>query len=433
MLKKIISVLLVVVLALSFTACAKAKEYPYGPVAGGASAGDKVENNGSFVVKKGDYIYFINSSELTTATNELGATTNGALMRANADGSNPTIILPKLVANTSGTGLYIFGDTIYFTSPCDEINSKGKVQNSYLDIMSVKLDGTNATKYATLGSTGYQMTFVEDNGEVYAIYVSNNEISSIKLDGNSKPQVISSEYTSCLFYNGGLIEATTENGATVVKKVSANGDKQELFNGNVNGRKYTYTLVREDNGKVFYRKTDSVVTLEDSLCMRELSNVATETKLLENYTGSFVPTSYPSDGIIASSATLGTVFVPFNGGEVKQLRSGTVSTLIRVDGKYLYYGTTSSNVLTVYRYSIDELMEGKGVALQFLVLSETTDEEGKVTTTYDTAYTSPFGTAAIGGNLYYYANVTTGAKVLKVYNGEAISLVGVLDSTSNAQ
>ncbi len=425
MLKKVISVLLVLVLALSFTACAKAKEYPYGPVSGGANANDPVENNGGFVVKKGDFIYFINSSEATTATNELGETLNGALMRANADGTNPVAIFPKLVANTSGTGLYIFGDTIYFTSPCDEINSKGKVQNSYLDIMSVKLDGTNATKYATLGATSYQMTFVEENGVVYALYVSNNEINSLKLDGSSKPVVLSSEYTSCLFYNGGIIEAKTVDGATVVSSVSASNNKTELFNGNENGRKYTYSLIREDNGRVYYRKTESVVTLEDSLCVRELKNVSTERKLLENYTGSIVPTNYPTEGIIASSSSLGTVFVSLD-GKITKLRSTTTSSMIRSDDKYLYYGSTSSNVLTVYRYSIDELMNGEGLSSQFLITGITTDEDGKETIAYETVYAANFTTNVVDGKLYYYVNVTDGTKVLKCYDGETIKTISVL-------
>lgn len=429
MLKKVISVLLVLVLALSFTACAKAKEYPYGPVSGGANASDAVENNGSFVVKKGDYIYYINSSEATTATNELGKTLNGALMRANADGTDPVAILPKLVANTSGVGLYIFGDTIYFTSPCDEINSKGKVQNSYLDVMSVKLDGTNATKYATLGATSYQMVMVEENGVVYALYVNNNEIYSLKLDGNSKPETLSSEYTSCVFYDGGIIEAKTVDNVTVVTSVTASGNRTELFNGNENGRKYTYTLVREDAGRIYYRKTDSVVTLEDSLCVRELANVSAERKLLENYTGTIVPTNYPTEGIIASSSTLGTVFVSLD-GKITQLRTTTTSSMIRADEKYLYYGSTSSNVLTVYRYSIDELLKGEGVSSQFLVLSVTTDDEGKETTNYDTAYAANFTTTVVDGKLYYYGNVTDGTKLLKCFDGETIKTIGVATAES---
>ena len=427
MLKKVISVLLVVVLALSLCACAKAKEYPYGPVAGGANASDAVENNGSFVVKKGDYIYFINSSEATTADNELGKSTRGALMRAKADGSDVVAVFPKLVANTSGTGLYIFGDTIYFTSPCDETNSKGKVQNSYLDVMSVKLDGTGAKKHATLAATSYQMMFVEEDGVVYAIYVNDGVIYSLKLDGeaNNKPQSIASGYTSALFSENGVIMVKSDNNVQTVMLVKGSGEVTELFNGNENGRKYTYTLVKLENGRLFYRKTDSVVTLEDSLCMRDNNGAGAEKKLLENYSYSFVTTTYPSEGIIASVTSLGTVFVPFDGGEIKQLRTGTTSSLIKSEGKYLYYGSTSSSVLTLYRYSIDELLEGKGVSVQFLVLSEETDEDGKVTTTYDTAYASPFGAAFVNGKLYYFSNVSEGVKVLKSYDGEKISTLGV--------
>ncbi|MBR2159762.1 MAG: hypothetical protein IJ938_00455 [Clostridia bacterium] len=428
MFKKLVSAILIIALALSLCACGGAYDYTYGPVSGGASASDPVVNNGRFIVQKGNYLYYINSFALVNANNEFGEVIEGALMRSDLDGKNITTILPKLIANTSATGLYIIGDRIYFTSPCDEVNAQGVVQSNYLDLLSVKLDGTDCVKHATIGSTAYPVYFMEENGSPYAVYVAHEIMYSIKLDADKpKSEVLSKNYTGFAFCENGFYVSEYEyvSGSeelydryTVVSHLSPSGKREQLFTGKVSeDEKYLYIVVDYLEGKLFYEKRDIIVSLEDSFCYRDVNGTtaSAETRLFVNCPTAFMITSYPTDGVLATHSSLGLVFADFD-GNLKQIKSSTIDSMFNVVGDKLFYFTQSNALYSVYYYDLDELLEDSSItAKQFLSMGEVDGKE-----TFDTIQSQNFAYfSVINGEYYYYSGSQELDWYLWKYNAES--------------
>jgi len=152
-----------------------------------ALAGDysgKVESNGGFAVEKGDYIYYINGVGDNTALNDFGKPVKGAIYRVskenlkNRNYSTVQKVVPSIAYSTDyGAGLFIYGDRIYYGTPSTAKNSEGVVQNSYLDMKSTKLDGTETLKeaYVSFPSAAYEYRFVEEGDTVYLLYVATEE------------------------------------------------------------------------------------------------------------------------------------------------------------------------------------------------------------------------------------------------------------------
>ena len=134
--KKILIALFALVLAVAlFAACGR----PYtSPKLDGDLSGEVV-SNGGFVVEKGDYVYFINGKEDYTAENKYGSAVKGSLMRISKEdlgagnfGEVQTVVPLLVVSQDFTSGLYIYGDRVYYATPTTDKNVQGKVENSYL-------------------------------------------------------------------------------------------------------------------------------------------------------------------------------------------------------------------------------------------------------------------------------------------------------------
>lgn len=139
-----------------------------------------VTSNGGFVVQKGSYVYFVNGVGDYTADNGYGDAEKGAIMRISASDLNAgnysaaEIVVPKIYYSAAyDTGIYIYGDKIYYSTPSTELNSDGEVQNSYLEFKSANLDGSKAMKgyYYLSASNSIEYRYVEIDSVVYLLYV----------------------------------------------------------------------------------------------------------------------------------------------------------------------------------------------------------------------------------------------------------------------
>lgn len=158
----------------------------YGATAlpGDVKADAEAISNGGFAVEKGDYIYFINGVGDGTAVNDYGKPVKGAIYRVLKDNlkdgnySDVQKVVPSIAysGNYDG-GIFVYGDRIYYGTPSTAKNSEGVVQNSFLDMKSTKLDGTETLKeaYVQFPSTAYQYRYVEEGGTVYLLYVATEE------------------------------------------------------------------------------------------------------------------------------------------------------------------------------------------------------------------------------------------------------------------
>ncbi len=164
--------------ALSVAACANS----FVPPEGLPEGYENVQSNGGFVVSVGDYYYFINGVETYTADNTYGKPVKGALMRVkkadveNGEGDKAEIVVPSLMVtgtNYNG-GIFVYGDRVYYATPTNVKNTEGNVQNSYLDFVSVKLDGSDRKEHFRVSSNSTDYRYVlageGENKAVYALY-----------------------------------------------------------------------------------------------------------------------------------------------------------------------------------------------------------------------------------------------------------------------
>lgn len=151
--------------------------YEFTPLADVPAADAAVVSQGGFVVQKGDYVYFINGVESYTSDNTYGTPVKGSLMRAKmadikaGDNSKTETVIPSLmVAADYTSGIFIYGDRIYYATPNNVGNTAGTVDNTYLDFKSAALNGSDIRDYFRISDNAATYRFVEVDGTVYVIY-----------------------------------------------------------------------------------------------------------------------------------------------------------------------------------------------------------------------------------------------------------------------
>lgn len=165
-------------------------------------AGDLTSNGGVSVSYKG-YTYFINGNVATySVDNTFGDVTYGAVCRvktatlktdafvdrdlANDEYSEVEVLAPKAVYTTAtncpnGNGLFIFNDRLYYTTPSTTKDREGAVQNTYLDIMSVALDGTDTQREFVVPGNSFDMMLTQQGENVYALYLNSEVLYEVNL------------------------------------------------------------------------------------------------------------------------------------------------------------------------------------------------------------------------------------------------------------
>ncbi|MFQ7036102.1 MAG: hypothetical protein ACLRTQ_10755, partial [Candidatus Borkfalkia sp.] len=239
----IVFLALVMVLAV-FAGCGG--DFSSKPLDGYSSSGE-VTSNGGFVVQKGEWIYFINGSEEYTADNTFNKVQKGSLMRikesdlAAGNYDKTDVVVPLLMVSQDYTsGLYIYGDYVYYATPTSTKNKDGKVENSYLDFKRSKLDGSSTMRdyYFRISDNTTVYRYVEVEGTVYCLYVDSGEkeIHSYNTATNENT-VLAAGYESYVFDASDVTNPNVYYTMPVEKKV---GYKK----GSTNQEKYkqVYTV-----------------------------------------------------------------------------------------------------------------------------------------------------------------------------------------------
>ena len=192
--RKLVSLVAVATLfgsTLAMSACGDYyKEKALGDYTASATATEAGKSNGGFAVEKGDYIYYINGREDYSETNEYGNVTKGALMRIKKTDltagtaeayAKAEVVVPMLfVAQNYKSGIYIYGDYVYYATPTSGKNMKGEVTNSWIDFKRAKLDGSETMKdyYFRLSNNASNYRFVVENETVYCLYEEDGMLKS---------------------------------------------------------------------------------------------------------------------------------------------------------------------------------------------------------------------------------------------------------------
>ncbi len=208
--KKIISIVAAATLAFSaaaLSACGSKGGYKGEAMTEGYTSDAAVVGNGGFLVEKGDYVYFINGSQASTANNTYGKVVKGSLMRiskaeiAAGEYSKAQILVPSLLsAGDYDAGLYIFGDYLYYATPTNAKNNDGVIENSYLDFKRCRLDKQQEPEQlfrTSSNSTKYR--FVEVEEKVYCLFEESSQLKSYDVAAGKTTVLVSG--ASSFIYN----------------------------------------------------------------------------------------------------------------------------------------------------------------------------------------------------------------------------------------
>ncbi len=169
--KILIGALAVITLLSGLTACSSSSDWDGTTMTnwGGDVAG---ATQGGFIYEKENYYYFINGVGSNLNDNTFGVPVKGALVAVDKNDFTKTeVVVPKLfVAEDYTSGLFIDGDYVYYGTPNTDIDSQGDVAITEVTFMRTKLDGTDTTKFFTLGTIIAQHRFVKVGDDVLIVY-----------------------------------------------------------------------------------------------------------------------------------------------------------------------------------------------------------------------------------------------------------------------
>lgn len=289
--KKIIAVIaLVLVLTVGLVAC-NGKTYKASGVADGNKyASSPVENNGSFVVKQGNYIYFVNAYVGADAENKFGKQEKSCLYRAELDengniieGSQVALCKKNVYSTSTKSGIYVRGNWIYFASPNTDKTKSGEVNKKYLDFFRVSLDGKKTELLYTIANRSADF-FVTDNsilvldgGALKKIDLNkkslgkiNNKKNYVEVRSNVsslQPIVANGAFSGMALMVSNAADSDSWKKFNTLSVISADGTIKDVitdnsFGGNADSYLYNATVsvkdyvVKDDKITVYYTKTD---------------------------------------------------------------------------------------------------------------------------------------------------------------------------------
>lgn len=289
--KKIIAVIaLVLVLTIGLVAC-NGKTYKASGVADGNKyASSPVENNGSFVVKQGGYVYFVNAYVGADAENKFGKQEKSCLYRAELDdngniieGSRVALVNKNIYSTSTKSGIYVRGNWIYFASPNTDKTKSGEVNTTYLDFFRVSLDGKKTELLYTIANRSADF-FVTDNsllvldgGALKKIDLNkkslnkiNNKKNYVEVRSNVsslQPIVANGAFSGMALMVSNAADSDSWKKFNTLSVISADGTIKDVitdnsFGGNADSYLYNATVsvkdyvVKGDKITVYYTKTD---------------------------------------------------------------------------------------------------------------------------------------------------------------------------------
>ena len=352
---------------------------------------DVVEGNGTLAVTKGDYVYYTNGYKGYAdvgETNKLGNVTYSALYRTKlvdgkvvenekeldedgeeifdkTQGIQHTDILVSKVCGFEYSGLYIFGDYIYYTTPNNQKNKELQVCTDLVDFCRTRIDRSSGQEllYTTTNpGSSVDYTMYELDGTVYLIVMDGaggSESSSIVVKtfgkSNNTFTTDAEEYTVTSFAKATYTSSEQTVSATEkdVYFTYTKSDyidtstmaKMDLTTGEVTDLSYengvSYTLKSSVGGKIYYTK--ATTTTEAGYIYYNTLGAnfdSSEQQLTYNDYSQYIPYSqnlgvgvimYDTDSKILYKKS------PNDAAAIVLAEDVTVSSFIGVQGNILYY------------------------------------------------------------------------------------------------
>lgn len=385
--KKILAILLVLVMAfatLALVACDEEEVFvnPSLPSSG------EVTSNGGVAVGYGDYIYYVNGVALAYSldngytgdvkygdivrisvadlTDAMAITEEDAedaeaedydtyladFMREHAEVVVPYFYYSGNTTDLTVTGIYIFSDRLYFTTPNGDLTTNGDSQADQLKLCSVKLDGTDMVEHYTITDNSVVVHLAEVSSKVYATFsLLNDDTEEYELttvDVAAGTATVVADNVSTFTVNGDSVFYTTEDGSLAM----ACAGVEKVLVVNEDSDFTTYTTVGITDGNLYYTVT------ENSTATKTLYMVSATTESTVVLTSTTSATaSYTYLGYGAGVVMTSTIFDSDISAYQLYFTSGDLS-----DMEFILTKNTNSGAITlvsivddVLTYTIDSL------------------------------------------------------------------------------
>ena len=203
--KPILIVLIMCCMCFTLVACGSKLKTP--------SSDAEIIGNGGLAVQKGDYIYFANGyqaySVITKSNRKSADYVRGGLYVAHLDANGNVETdedgnikyVKRMVGNLVGyenVDLHIFGNYLYFNTPCTNLTEDGSsVASDLIRFSRIKLDGTDRTTLYTSDTSSAQYGYYYDGSKVNLIVYENNKLVRVVVGG--KTTTIAEDVTGVVF------------------------------------------------------------------------------------------------------------------------------------------------------------------------------------------------------------------------------------------
>ncbi len=363
--KSLIILVACLMLALvAFSACSSVDEFK--PVATEGISGQTVEGNGGSAVKYGDYIYYVNGiqSSATADNSYTNTVRSGSIVRVlaseldklvdlNNEDASSTVKAERIAAavkenvqlivpcfyystnstNTTLTGIYIFNDRLYITTPNQELTSGGQQKTNQLVLESYKLDGSDRKQHFTFvgdtwdtSTTSLEIMLTEVDSTVWATYVVDSDLHSVNVGTGADVTILEDVSNAKFDKANDLVFFQDEDGQICQFNAGASTHTVLVEKVDTEVSKLTYTISQVSDGYVYYTQADSVNSSLDGKALYYAHHNGTEVKKGTAFNA--VPSTYYGWGekiIIVDNETLGdttaktyTVWAAYENGTPKK-------------------------------------------------------------------------------------------------------------------
>ena len=223
--KSCLLVLVAVCVSFSFVGCKK-KISPTTTNTDNIKFSGGVTTNGGMTVVNGDYLYFINGTKTNDGKSQ-DKNTKSAICRVKYDmatgktSGDMEVVVDELVGFSDGS-IHIFGDFLYYATPCAGENSKGEVlynktefkRYDLVNNKSYSLYTTELNVESEIVKYGYYV--VNDTLNLIVYEATNTTIKSFKIDKKVTENYTISGVASCLLSeNYGAVSTSAKIDANV--------------------------------------------------------------------------------------------------------------------------------------------------------------------------------------------------------------------------
>lgn len=368
---KIFICLLLCVFSFGLVACGddrtqKEKDFDY------PSRSDEIVGNGGLAVKKGDYIYFVNGYQsIENITNKNSSHLVGSLMLMKLGENGEVVVdedgllkdeyyitMSSALCGYQATNIYVFGDYLYFVTPCLENESGDKVwAKERVEFKRIKLNKTGEVEDVYSSDVKYdqlEFKYYEENGNLYILawekgesyYADNGNNALIRINATaSSNSIIATDVSSVVFAENAseifFVEDDSENSKYDLKQYNIAED--EITDYASFDKSVTAKFVAD--GKVYITKAHNVGSTTDI----EVSTISSKSgfEFVSAYEGTNELT-ISKDGCVIVMVS-GTTISLIRDNEANINIVDSSATAIKVigftNGCVVYYDTTDSNTI----------------------------------------------------------------------------------------